>query len=188
MTDWHVGMQVVCVANAPEWLVSFWERKLGIPLVYPVKGLVYTIRSFGVVDPRIILLGEVHNEVPDGCSSEPGFDREHFRPVRKTNIDCFLSLLNKTPTEREVAATTSLPGAPSLPDLIEQGSCHYPDALECRLPAGGAPCLRPPRAADLASNADGRRPLPLHSLQSPMPSSSSPMFAMNHGDDGHGIH
>lgn len=88
--------------------------------------------------------------------------------------------------EREVAATTSLSGVSSLPDLIEQGSCHYPDALECRLPAGGAPCLRPPRAR-LPAKVDGA-PFSLHSLQSPMPSSSSPMFAMNHGDDGHGIH
>lgn len=186
MTDWHVGMQVVCVTSAPEWLVSFWERKLRIPLVYPVKGIVYTIRSFGVVDPRIILLEEVHNQVPDWCSSEPGFDREQFRPVRKTNIDCFLSLLNNTPTEREVAATTSLPGVSSLPDdFPHERACQL--AKRRHLVPSAAFSQRPNLAPDLPFLVDGRVPLS-HSLQSPMPSSSSPMFAMNHGDDGHGIH
>ena len=80
---------------------------------------------------------------------------------------------------------TSLPRVSSLPDLIEQGSCHYPDALECRLPAGGAPCLRPPRAR-LPAKVDGASVL-FHALQSPMPS-LSPVFAIEHGEDGHGIH
>lgn len=99
MANWHVGMQVVCGDQAdPASRVEEWQKR-GI---YPVKGIVYTIRNivFKSSDGApLLLLEEIINPPPPGYELEPGFHARHFRPVRKTSIDCFLAILSKTPTE-----------------------------------------------------------------------------------------
>jgi len=182
MSGWHVGMQVVCIRQGlPENLPPA-ARMVGC--VYPIKGLVYTIREFGVHDPDIILLEEIVNPIPPGSRYEPGYNRNGFRPVRKTSIDCFTKLL--TPTEHEVTAITSEPVVASFPDHVShERTCQFADADRSHsLPADFLPAGT--LAGRLAAKLDGVLPLS-HSLQSPMPKSSS-VFALEHGDDGHGIH
>ncbi len=182
MADWHVGMQVVCIAYADPLLRRTpYERAAR----YPVKGCVYTIRDFYPGKPETILLEEIVNSPPRPGAFEAGFNRGGFRPVRKTSIDIFRSLL--TPTGDDGAATPRSPARVSFPsDLVQERGCHHanPDHALCLSP--GIPSRRATLAHALPAKVDGRAPL-LHSLSSPMPKSSS-VLVTKHGVDGHGIH
>lgn len=169
MADWHVGQMVVCVddtAALPPPGVRYGGTLGGL-----TKGCVYTIRGFAV-HPATWEMGVYLQEIMRPRAGldpyEPPFGLFRFRPVRKTSIDIFRALL--TPSGDDGAATPSVPSrVPSLPDRVEQGSCHYPSLPPCRLPAGG-PSLRP-TAARLAVQLDGA-PLSLHLKSSALLASS----------------
>lgn len=150
MGEWYVGMQVVCITQGIPSKMYEAARKAGC--VYPMQGLVYTIREFGRFTENLILLEEIINPIPRGEKYEPGYNRKRFRPVKKTSIDIFRSLL--TPTGQEGPASPVSPVRVALPsDLVQERGCHHADLLETRLSAGGT-SLRP-TAARLALKLDG---------------------------------
>lgn len=158
MSDWHVGMQVVCVDDRGHML-NHGES-------IPIRGSIYTIRSI-THGGAGVQLNEIVNLPRMYCDGfvEISFLRRRFRPVRKTNIDCFLSLLNKTPAD-VVAATTS-PALVSLSDHVaHERTCQFANADRTHsLPAGNS--LRPNWTRVLPAKVDGRASDFLH------PSSSS---------------
>lgn len=97
--DWHVGMKVVCVADAI-YLIDGAQ--------YPENGRIYTIRELRDDAPWggkhiVVLLNELDNSGFIGrrgdrwtCHVEPGFATDGFRPVqtRKTSIEIFRRMLN----------------------------------------------------------------------------------------------
>lgn len=126
MANWHVGMQVVCVNNRCSFGLSW------APGEEIYEGLIYTIKAIRVFDDELVLdLLEVsrHDIARIIWGDDVGYGAWRFRPVRKTSIDCFLEILNKTPTEHEVAATTSEPVVASLPDHVShERTCQFADA------------------------------------------------------------
>lgn len=99
----HVGQRVVCVDGNRGARRSSW----GSYPVYPVKGVVYTIRGFG---PRSlsgapgIYLEEIRLpqlELDIGFM-EPVYASRRFRPVRDTNISVFTAMLTKQLTPEKV--------------------------------------------------------------------------------------
>jgi len=81
-------------------------RKAGA--VYPVAGVVYTIRAiwFGDFGKELLHLVEIDNShlTTAGWLAEPGFASRNFRPVveRKTDISIFKAMLN--PSNERVSA------------------------------------------------------------------------------------
>lgn len=74
----HVGQKVVCIDDGPTPFLD------AVPLV---KGVVYTIANIGLHADSAIGLDEV-----DAGASQWFANR--FRPVKTTNIDVFLQMLN----------------------------------------------------------------------------------------------
>lgn len=103
MLDWKVGDQVVCIAD--NWKKNLWVKQ------YPVKGCIYTIRDFTDYhhDDRIgLLLEEIINPLAtlktpagDPVVLEPSFIYKRFKPVKKTNIDQFISMLGPDSKKKE---------------------------------------------------------------------------------------
>lgn len=96
MKDWRIGQKLVCINEI--FPLNMYKFTL------PKKDDVYTIREF-VVHPRDgtihIMLCEIKNPmifVPmyDGFF-EAAFLCERFLPVKETNIDIFLQMLNDIP-------------------------------------------------------------------------------------------
>lgn len=93
MSDWHVGQLVVSIGD--------WGRvaRNHPKAVFPIQGCIYTIRSIehcrNGSDLLFFLLEEIVN--PKGFSYEPSFAARGFRPLRKTSIEVFTAMLNKTP-------------------------------------------------------------------------------------------
>lgn len=87
----EIGQQVVCIND--KWTIEGNH-------IRPVRGCVYTIRSFRVLDDCLGLrFEEIVNpsiQFSDGYF-EVSFISDFFRPVRKTNIDVFTQILNNTP-------------------------------------------------------------------------------------------
>ncbi len=104
--NFHVGQKVVCVgddlASVPEGYV------LLTPLVLPVKGKIYTVRSIeiGLVRGEACLrLEEIEDQTAEVLAEgelweiEIVFDASYFRPLveRKTDISVFKEMLNYQP-------------------------------------------------------------------------------------------
>lgn len=97
MIDWAIpGQKVVCIGD--RWSPVF-DDIMEMPSWIPVKGQVLTIRK--VVEYPEERLGLLFEEFtnPIRINSEPAFAIEQFRPVRKTNIDVFLKILDLAPHE-----------------------------------------------------------------------------------------
>ena len=96
----HIGQLVVCINDT--WK-SHLKNTEGISM--PTKGMIYTIR--GLPDcpgdreghGYGVHLEEIINPVKlyTWGKMEAVYDPSRFRPVRKTSIDCFTEILNKTP-------------------------------------------------------------------------------------------
>jgi hypothetical protein len=92
----HVGQRVVCVANVIEDTDDYAQGE-----TVPVVGQVYTIRSIeDYPDGPSATLEEIVNrpleyELFDGSCDvgECDFPIYNFRPVKTTNIDVFLKML-----------------------------------------------------------------------------------------------
>lgn len=85
----QVGQRVVCVDDAP-------RKRFPILPGWPTKGQVYTVRGTRMLLSGVgVYLEEIHNEpmILGGHLVEPSFWHGRFRPVRETNIDCFLAIL-----------------------------------------------------------------------------------------------
>ncbi len=100
---YEVGMKVVCIAK-------IWHNSDEIN-TFPTEGTVYTIREvfrgindLGVWDIALtlkeIINAKVYTRQEGMC--EPGFDAKAFRPVKETNIDCFIKLLNPIKEKEKV--------------------------------------------------------------------------------------
>lgn len=97
----HVGQKVVCInadinnANARPIDLATWQL---------VKGKVYTIRAL-LNEPTTgptLLVEEIPDRDPYGTGLfEAGYFRWRFRPLveRKTSIEVFKRMLNRTPNE-----------------------------------------------------------------------------------------
>lgn len=167
MADWHVGQMVVCVDG------DFSFKRRGE--ITPVRGCVYTIRGF-TADGTTIWLAEIINDprhYSDGFL-ECSWKIRRFRPVRKTSIDIFRSLL--TPAGQEGPASPVSPvRVPALDHVSHEGTCQFPNCDEALcLPAGG-PSLRP-TAARLALKLDGA-PLLHSSVSSGLNLSADPKIS-----------
>jgi hypothetical protein len=95
--EFAIGKQVVCVDT--NWISG------GVPgMVYPVLNGVYTIRDIYQWSDTMISLvfEEISNDHSVLFKREHSFLTTHFRPVRKTDIGQFTSLLNDTPKTKEV--------------------------------------------------------------------------------------
>ncbi len=168
MADWHVGMQVIRIADWER--VGGWGDEIG-----PVKGCIYTIREVLWDDfcGKVVLrLHEIRNPTRNYADRrwETAFIADCFRPVRKTSIDIFRSLL--TPSGDDGAATPRSPVRVPLPsDLVQERGCYHADLLETRLPPGTT-SRRATLAAGLARYADGRPLLSIHVMSSALSSLS----------------
>lgn len=99
MSEWHIGQLVVCI-NDIEMGNRFIDE------IKPVKGQIYTIRDIEIyVSKTGLLLEEIINKPrnylhPDTLEveyKEAVYLSCRFRPLRKTSIDVFTAMLNKTP-------------------------------------------------------------------------------------------
>jgi hypothetical protein len=112
LTVFFVGQKIICV-NASNW--PRWTESDDRPTL-PMKGSVYTVRA---IAPRIIdghdedglHLAEIVNPVRDGRSpngvwkrSELAFRQSRFRPLRASNIDVFLEMLEPAPSVEVVTS------------------------------------------------------------------------------------
>lgn len=90
-----VGTQVVCLSDV--WFDDAGRKAAVLGMNVPHKGSVYTVRGiykssqFDFVGLR---LEELINAAVDLVGLEPAFDINGFRPVKKTSIDQFTSLLS----------------------------------------------------------------------------------------------
>jgi hypothetical protein len=102
LTVFHVGQKVVCVND------QAWPRAYGYTPKLPKCGVIYTIRA--IIDCRAwgydedgLLLAEIVNPKRIHVTrfrprlSEVKFRMSRFRPVRTTNIDVFLKMLEPDP-------------------------------------------------------------------------------------------
>jgi hypothetical protein len=89
--NFHVGQKVVCVDDNPHYPQLPWTP--------PQKGAVYTITSL-FVERRLlcVTLAELQNKNPVG--RDFGYVAHRFRPLRVTNIDVFLKMLEPQPKEK----------------------------------------------------------------------------------------
>jgi hypothetical protein len=93
----RVGQQVVCISDAFS-PCPYWRRAL---TALPKLHMIYTIRDMRVAHG---LLGLCFYEIvsPRAHFSEgyvePAFNSKNFRPVKRTSIDVFETLLAPTPT------------------------------------------------------------------------------------------
>ncbi len=93
MTDWHVGQLIICVNDDfPDDAGKLFSR-------LPRKGEVFTIRQVGVC-PVMNALGIRVEEIIGVMTVygiEQGFFASRFRPARKTSLESFTAILNRTP-------------------------------------------------------------------------------------------
>jgi hypothetical protein len=89
MFEYDTGKQVICIRE------DFGDAVPPpvLPVRYPVKGQVYTIRDVRPMPNYLLLVFEeiLNPEEPDW--GELGFNASRFRPVRKTDISCFKRIL-----------------------------------------------------------------------------------------------
>jgi hypothetical protein len=85
-----IGVQVVCLADD-------WTLLVTVPTVKPRKDQVLTVREINKFDDGGIglLFEELRNPIDPKWNSELHFDIGHFKPVKKTSIECFTDMLNK---------------------------------------------------------------------------------------------
>jgi len=103
----HVGQKVVLVDDSKGNVGLAREKCVSAGAVYPVKGVVYTVREVFLSTPSnipVLLLHEIHNEVASracGFEREAGFEASRFRPVatRPTSIAIFTDMLNRSPAK-----------------------------------------------------------------------------------------
>ena len=105
--NFHVGQKVVCVNDRGDTRGFYYEPQL------PKRGSVYTIReivprgAYGYDEDGLFLV-EIVNPLcihlyPSGpMKGELQFRVSRFRPVRTTNIDAFLKMLEPTPVHEPV--------------------------------------------------------------------------------------
>lgn len=92
------GTQVVCI-------IDDWDAE-EYPITCPKINQIYTVREIRLTpEDQVqcsILLEEIRNEVMQWktCACEPHFDIRGFRPVKKTDISMFNSML--APQEMEL--------------------------------------------------------------------------------------
>lgn len=92
-----IGSLVVCIWD--DWNQPKWERWNERTPNKPIKGSVYTVRAIDHCHGNKlgIYLVEIVNPKSDGWVEgdglEPCFNIDSFRPVKKTNIDCFTQIL-----------------------------------------------------------------------------------------------
>ena len=105
-----IGMKVVCIDSKPRrpdgrctarWLTN---KK-------PVEGHLYTIRDIGPAwgfPPDVIgvRLEEIVNGIHEASGQEYMYRADRFRPVKTTNIDIFLKMLEPTPEQPCVTSAT----------------------------------------------------------------------------------
>lgn len=96
------GDEVVCVDENPN------PDFRGV-VTYPVRGKRYTIRGIYPADqygPDSVWLEELRNPIGDFIDGtmEPSFGAHRFRPVRKTSISIFTSMLTPTPSKEKTNA------------------------------------------------------------------------------------
>jgi hypothetical protein len=102
----HVGQKVTLVNDRSEDPSArrFYETH---GVVYPVVGVVYTVRKVAphtISGVLLLLLEEINNRDAStilGFDLEPGFEAYRFRPVvtRSTDISIFQSMLNPSRVE-----------------------------------------------------------------------------------------
>lgn len=86
MTNWHVGMKVVCI-NPGEWTDSL------------TNGDIYTISRVTPDDMNMIVwLGLI--ELPPTATDRMGWSSSRFRPLIKTDISIFEAML--VPTKNDI--------------------------------------------------------------------------------------
>lgn len=86
MSNFHVGQEVVCVDDRPTPLR--WPKP-------PTKGAHYTVTELRHDGEKCILIN-VAEHTPTF-----GWYAHRFRPVRKTSIEIFTSMLNPAPNKKE---------------------------------------------------------------------------------------
>lgn len=96
----EIGQQVVCIEDWPLTDATYISHT-------PIKGQIYTIRGFckeamDIYDVPYIYLEELINPIVYGADTqcEPAFLGLNFRPVRKTSIEVFTSLLVPSPKQK----------------------------------------------------------------------------------------
>lgn len=88
MSNFRVGQKVVCVDSEPG------EPRRN-PEQWPLRGSVYTIRSFNPQSGGVRLVEIVNPAyLYKGGWMELSFFPRRFRPVKTTNIDVFRQMLN----------------------------------------------------------------------------------------------
>ena len=95
MLPFKVGDQVVCISD--EWYNIY----TGTYIPGPVKGCVYTIKDMyrcGTAVGLILYEVDAPEPPPDVSPGQWGWYAEFFRPVKKTDIGVFRSML--APTKR----------------------------------------------------------------------------------------
>ena len=99
MSEWHIGQLVVCITDIK--MGNKW-----IDEIKPVRGSVYTIRGIEIYANKTGLLFEeiinkpryyLHLDTRKVIYQEAVYCSCYFRPLRKTSIDVFTAMLNKTP-------------------------------------------------------------------------------------------
>lgn len=102
--EFHIGAQVVCVDDK-------WVHTVQPGIIRPTLGCVYTIREIfdwsEVLPPSLdrgitFTFEEIVNPRMPPMGLENSFYHWHFKPVKKTSIDTFTSMLNKTPKKTKV--------------------------------------------------------------------------------------
>lgn len=91
--SFHIGEQVVCIVRNSGWYANHDGSE---PISAPIKGRIYTVAAVlpgGANDPAEVYLAfeEIAEE----------WEAYGFRPVKKTSIDIFTSMLTPAPKVKE---------------------------------------------------------------------------------------
>lgn len=102
-----VGDLVVCVDDDRNKYAQPPHVYVARSKEWPVKGMTYTVRGFAraLDGTQTVLLEEIFNgyiEINFQPIAEIGYGVDRFRPVRKTDISIFTSMLTPTPKERVI--------------------------------------------------------------------------------------
>lgn len=93
----EIGQMVVCVQASWDSIhIKQWELYLGHKLNLPYVGQILTIRNFYAFEDDGALglvFQEIRNPYIEKWNFEASFSHTHFKPVKKTNIDVFTSML-----------------------------------------------------------------------------------------------
>jgi hypothetical protein len=100
MCTFQVGQKVVCIDDTPR------TRRGWVSGTKPTLREIYTITRVAPMhtDPNRIALWfeEITNWWPHPSNIDAGYNANRFRPVKTTNIDVFLKLLEPTPETEKV--------------------------------------------------------------------------------------